>query len=201
LVNNFYVTFNGSIGILQQSIFLFFVAGSFNSTILGAYGLVDKMLNAFRQLVSAFSSAIFPRAAVLFNTEKSSWKVFRMNIQIVYSLCSILTGVVLFFFPDQLVRLISDNVNLYAVEFTRLLSFAFIFLSLNANNVLELLLAEKYKSMFFISIAILFSTLLISFILSKNYFQLSIGWYPLLIEATCFLIYSFVIRKLNLYAA
>jgi len=201
LVNNFYVTFNGSIGMLQQSIFLFFVAGTFNSTILGAYGLVDKMLNAFRQLVSAFSSAIFPRAAVLFNTEKSSWKVFRMNIQIVYFLCSVLTGVVLFFSPDQLVRLISDNVNLYAVEFTRLLSFAFIFLSLNANNVLDLLLAEKYKSMFFISIAILFSTLLISFILSKNYFQLSIGWYPLLIEATCFLIYSFVIRKLNLYAA
>jgi O-antigen/teichoic acid export membrane protein len=201
LLNNFYVTFNGSIGILQQSIFLFFVAGTFNSTILGAYGLVDKMLNAFRQLVSAFSSAIFPRAAVLFNTEKSSWKVFRMNIQIVYFLCSVLTGVVLFFSPDQLVRLISDNVNLYAVEFTRLLSFAFIFLSLNANNVLDLLLAEKYKSMFFISIAILFSTLLISFILSKNYFQLSIGWYPLLIEATCFLIYSFVIRKLNLYAA
>ncbi len=200
-VNNFYVTINGSIGILQQSIFLFFVAGTFNSTILGAYGLVDKILNAFRQLVSSFSSAIFPRAAVLFNTQKASWKIFRMDIQIVYSLCSVLAGVVLFFFPNQFLRLISDNVNEYAVEFIRLLSFSFIFLSLNANNILDLLLAEKYKSMFYVSIAILFSTLLISFILSKNYFQLSIGWYPLLIEGTCFLIYSFVIRKTNLYAS
>jgi O-antigen/teichoic acid export membrane protein len=201
LVNNFYVTFNGSVGILQQSIFLFFVAGTFNSTILGAYGLVDKMLNAFRQLVSSFSSAIYPRAAVLFNTGRVSWVAFRTTIQIVYSLCSVLTGIILFFFPDHLVRLISDDVNVYAVEFTRLLSFAFIFLSLNANNILDLLLAEKYKLMFYISIAILFCTLLISFILSRNYFQLSIGWYPLLIEATCFLIYSFVIRKLKLHGA
>jgi O-antigen/teichoic acid export membrane protein len=201
LVNNFYVTFNGSIGILQQSIFLFFVAGAFNSTILGAYGLVDKILNAFRQLVSAFSSAIYPRAAVLFNKGKSNWLKFRNNIQIVYLLCSVLTGIILFIFPHQLIRLISKDINIYAVEFTRLLSFAFIFLSLNANNIIDLLLAEKFKSMFYISITILFCTLLISCTLSKNYFQLSIGWYPLLIEATCFIIYTFAIKKLKLHAA
>ena len=201
LVNNFYVTFNGSIGMLQQSIFLFFVASSFNSTILGAYGLVDKILNAFRQLVSAFSSAIYPRAAVLYNMGKFNWLKFRKNIQIGYLLCSVLTGIVLFIFPQQLVRLISKDVNIYAVEFTRLLSFAFIFLSLNANNIIDLLLAEKFKSMFYISIAILFSTLLISYILSKDYVQLSIGWYPFLIEATCFLIYTFAIKKLKLHAA
>jgi len=200
LVNNFYVTFNGSIGMLQQSIFLFFVASSFNSTILGAYGLVDKILNAFRQLVSAFSSAIYPRAAVLYNMGKFNWLKFRKNIQIGYLLCSVLTGIVLFIFPQQLVRLISKDVNIYAVEFTRLLSFAFIFLSLNANNIIDLLLAEKFKSMFYISIAILFSTLLISYILSKDYVQLSIGWYPFLIEATCFLIYTFAIKKLKLHA-
>ena len=200
LVNNFYVTFNGSIGMLQQSIFLFFVASSFNSTIIGAYGLVDKILNAFRQLVSAFSSAIYPRAAVLYNMGKFNWLKFRKNIQIGYLLCSVLTGIVLFIFPQQLVRLISKDVNIYAVEFTRLLSFAFIFLSLNANNIIDLLLAEKFKSMFYISIAILFSTLLISYILSKDYVQLSIGWYPFLIEATCFLIYTFAIKKLKLHA-
>ncbi len=201
LMNNFYVTFNGSIGMLQQSIFLFFVAGTFNPSILGAYGLVDKILNAFRQLVSAFSSAIYPRAAVLFNTGKSNWLKFRKNIQIVYLLCSVFIGIVLFIFPNQLVKLISKDVNVYAVEFTRLLSFAFVFLSLNANNIIYLLLAEKFRIMFYISIAILFSTLFISYILSKDYIQLSIGWYPILIEATCFFIYSFAIKKLKLHAA
>jgi O-antigen/teichoic acid export membrane protein len=201
LVNNFYVTFNGSIGMLQQSIFLFFVAGTFNSTILGSYGLVDKILNAFRQLVSAFSSAIYPRAAVLYNSGKSNWLNFRRYIQIIYLLCSVLTGIILFIFPHQLIKLISKNDNIYAVEFTRLLSFAFIFLSLNANNIIDLLLAEKFKSMFYISIAILFSTLLISYILSNDYVQMSIGWYPFLIEATCFFIYTFAIKKLKLHAA
>jgi O-antigen/teichoic acid export membrane protein len=199
-VNNFYVTFNGSIGMLQQSIFLFFVAVSFNPTILGAYGLVDKILNAFRQLVSAFSSALYPRAAVLFNTGKSNWLKFRKNIQIVYFLSSVLIGIVLFIFPYQLIRLISKDDNIQAVEFTRLLSFAFIFLSLNANNIIDLLLAEKFKTMFYISIAILFSTLLISYILSKDYVQMSIGWYPVLIEVTCFLIYTFAVKKLKLHA-
>jgi len=41
LFNNFKVTFNGNIGMLQQSIFLFFVAGNFNASILGAYGLIN----------------------------------------------------------------------------------------------------------------------------------------------------------------
>jgi O-antigen/teichoic acid export membrane protein len=199
--NNFYVTFNGSIGMLQQSIFLFFVAFTFNTTILGAYGLIDKILNAFRQLISVFSAAIYPRAAIMYNVSKSNWLIFRKNTQIIYLLFSITTGFILFFYPTQFLRLFSKELNIYLVEFTRLLPFAFIFLSLNANNILDLLLAEKFKSMFYISIIILISTILISIILTKKYFQLSIGWYPFLIEVTCYLIYLITIRKLKLHAA
>jgi O-antigen/teichoic acid export membrane protein len=200
LMNNFYVTFNGSIGMLQQSIFLFFVAGSFNSTILGAYGLVDKLLNTIRQIVSAFSSAIYPKAAILFHEGVSQWIRFRRTIQLINLIGSIILGLILYFNASLIVRLITNESSENAVMFVKLLSFAPIFLALNANNILDLLLTEKFKLMFHISIVILISTLFISYILSMRSINISIGWYPLLIEATCFTIYSLGIKKNNLHA-
>lgn len=200
LVNNFYITFNGSTGLLQQSIFLFFVAGSFNSTILGAYGLVDKLLTAIRQIISAFSSAIYPKAAILFHEGVSHWLRFRRIIQLINLIGSIIMGLILFFNSSTIVRFITNESSDNAVIFVRLLSFAPIFLALNANNVLDLLLMEKFKLMFHSSIVILISTLMISYILSMRSVNVSIGWYPLLIEATCFTIYSLVIKKNNLHA-
>jgi O-antigen/teichoic acid export membrane protein len=200
LINNFYVTFNGSIGMLQQSIFLFFVAGSFNSTILGAYGLVDKLLNAIRQIVSAFSSAIYPKAAILFHEGVSQWLRFRRNIQLINLIGSIIMGLILYFNSSLIVRLIANGSSEDGVMFVRLLSFAPIFLALNANNLLDLLLMEKFKLMFHISIVILISTFLISYILSMRSINISIGWYPFLIEATCFTVYSLVIKKNNFHA-
>lgn len=200
LINNFHVTFNGNIGMLQQSIFLFFVAGSFNPSILGAYGIVDKLLNAIRQIISAFSTAIYPRAAQLFHERKSSWLVFRFQIQKIYFLASLLLGLFLYFFAVQIVYLISSEQNSVASDFIKLLSPAPLFLCLNANNVLDFLLNEQYKGMFLISIFVLLATILISFALISNYFSLSIGWYPLFIEASCFLIYSIALKKYKLHA-
>jgi len=200
LFNNFQVTFNGNIGMLQQSIFLFFVAGNFNASILGAYGIVDKLLNAIRQIVSAFSTAIYPRAAQLFHESKSSWLIFRSHIQKLYLIASILLGIFLYYFADQIVFLISSEKNQLASTFIELLSPAPFFLSLNASNVIDFLLNEQYKGMFNVSIFILLATVLISFALTSNLFDLSIGWYPLFIEASCFLIYSIAVKKYKLHA-
>jgi len=200
-INNIQVTFNGSVGMLQQSIFLFFVAGNFNASILGAYGVVDKLLNAIRQIVSAFSTAIYPKAAQLFHESKSSWLIFRSHIQKLYFMTSILLGFFLYYFADQIVLLISNEKNQLASTFIQLLSPAPLFLSLNANNVLDFLLNEQYKGIFNVSIFILLSTVLISFALTSNLFDLSIGWYPLFIEVSCLLIYSIAVKKYKLHAS
>jgi O-antigen/teichoic acid export membrane protein len=199
LFNNFQVTFNGNIGMLQQSIFLFFVAGNFNASILGAYGIVDKLLNAIRQIISAFSTAIYPRASQLFHQSKSSWLIFRFQIQKIYFFASILLGLFLYFFADQIVFLISNEENQLGSDFIQLLSPAPLFLSLNANNILDFLLNEQYKGMFNISIFILLSTGLISFALTRNLINLSIGWYPLIIEVSCLLIYTIAVKKYKLH--
>jgi O-antigen/teichoic acid export membrane protein len=81
LKNNFFVTFNGNSALMQQSIFLFFVAGLTNPLLLGAYGIIDKLLSATRQIVSSFSLSIYPRAAELYNQEKNQWRSFRRKIQ------------------------------------------------------------------------------------------------------------------------
>jgi O-antigen/teichoic acid export membrane protein len=201
VINNFQVMFNGNIGMLQQSIFLFFVAGSFNASILGAYGIIDKLLNAIRQIISAFSTAIYPRAAQLFHESKSSWLVFRFQIQKIYFFTSILLGLFLYFFADQIVFLISNEENQLGSDFIQLLSPAPLFLSLNANNVLDFLLNKQYKGMFWVSIFILLATVLISFSLTSNMFNLIIGWYPLFIEATCLLIYTMAVKKYKLHAS
>jgi O-antigen/teichoic acid export membrane protein len=200
VVHNFQVTFNGNIGMLQQSIFLFFVAGNFNTSVLGAYGIVDKLLNAIRQVVSAFSTAIYPRGAILFHESKSSWLVFRMGIQNLYFLASVFLGLFLYYFADQIVYFISSGQNSVASDFIKLLSPAPLFLSLNANNVLDFLLNEQYKGMFWVSIFILIATILISFALTSNLFSLSIGWYPLFIEVSCLMIYSIAVKKYKLHA-
>ena len=199
-IYNLQVTFNGSVGILQQSIFLFFVAGNFNASILGAYGIVDKLLNAIRQIVSAFSTTIYPRAAQLFHESKSSWLTFRFRIQKIYFLASALMGLTLFIFADQIVLLISNEENQLASDFIKLLCPAPLFLCLNANNVLDFLLNEQYKGMFWVSIFVLLATILISFALTSNLLNLSIGWYPLFIEAICLLIYTMAVKKYKLHA-
>ena len=200
LFNNFRVTFNGNIGMLQQSIFLFIVAGNFNASILGAYGIVDKLINAIRQIVSAFSTAIYPRAAQLFHESKSSWLIFRSHIQKLYLIASVLLGIFLYYFADQIVFLISSEKNQLASTFIELLSPAPFFLSLNASNVIDFLLNEQYKGMFNVSIFILLATVVISFALASNPFDLSIGWYPLFIESSCLLIYTFAVKKYKLHA-
>jgi O-antigen/teichoic acid export membrane protein len=201
LTNNFFVMINGSSVMLQQSIFLFFVAGNTTSTMLGAYGIIDKLLNATRQLVSAFSSAIFPKASLLYHIGIQEWLHFRTKIQYLYAIASLSLAVIVFLFAEYIVKLITGGNDTVATSFVKLFSLAPFLLSLNANNVLDLLLAEKYRSMFYVSLIILMGTILFSVTITKINIFWFIGIYPVLMEGFCLLIYTIFIKKLNLHAA
>lgn len=92
VLENFYVTFNGSSVMLQQSIFMFTVAGTSSPQTLGAYGIIDKLLGAVRQLVSSFSSAIYPRSAQLYQEGRSNWNNFKSKVQKGYTLVFLTLG-------------------------------------------------------------------------------------------------------------
>jgi O-antigen/teichoic acid export membrane protein len=201
LVKNFFVMVNGSSVMLQQSVFLFFVAGNTTSYMLGAYGIIDKLLNATRQLVSAFSSAIFPKASLLYHIGIHEWLHFRTKIQYLYAIASLLFAIILLLFAASIVRLITGGTDTVAISFVKLFSLAPLLLSLNANNVIDLLLAEKYRSMFYLSLVILMATMLYSFALTKISIDWLIGVYPVLMEGSCLLIYIYFLKKLKQHAA
>lgn len=197
LKDNFYVTFNGSSVILQQSIFMFAISGTVSPSTIGAYGIIDKLLGAFRQLVSAFSTAIYPKAAQLFHDGKSIWIIFRNKVQAGYTFFFLFTGLFLFVFADFASIIFAHKEDPNIILFFRFLSFAPLALALNANNVLQLLLEMQYKKMFHISLVIIFSTIVISYLLTRYFNETFIGLYPLIIESVCLIIYTLFIRFKN----
>ena len=92
---NFYIMFNGVAVALQQSIFLFTLAGFVSAQTLGAYGLVDKLVGAVRQLVSSFSNALYPRAAILYNQNVKDWTSFKAQVNKGYSIVFGMVGLVI----------------------------------------------------------------------------------------------------------
>jgi len=192
--SNFFVTFNGSSVILQQSIFMYAVAGTVSPSTLGAYGIIDKLLGAVRQLVSAFSSAIYPRAAQLFHDGRSQWTEFRKKIQVGYSVFFLIIALFIFSFANIGTMLFTHNEDPTTILFFRYFSLAPLALALNANNVLELLLEKQYKKMFDISLIIILATGIISFLITRYFEESAIALYPLIIESVCLVIYTLFLR-------
>jgi len=194
LIENFYVTFNGSTVIMQQTIFMFFVANFASPQSTGSYAIIDKFLGAVRQIVSSFSSAIYPKAAQLYHIGLFEWKMFRSKIQILYFLFFLFVGVFILTFAEHAQTYFSQDANSMTNIYLKLFSFAPLALALNANNILDLLLSKSYRDMFVISVIVLIFTIITSILIAKNINESYIGLYPLIIESACLIIYTTFLR-------
>jgi O-antigen/teichoic acid export membrane protein len=196
---NFYIMFNGVAVALQQSIFLFAVAGFVPPQTLGAYGVVDKLLGAVRQLVSSFSNALYPRAAQLYAVSSSNWFGFKAQVNKGYLVVFGVAAMVIYVAAPQIVWLLTGAVNtpqaIQTKGFIQLFAAAPLVLALNANNVLTLLLEHKYVALFYISVFILVATALLSCLLIFWGNAWVLGWYPLAIETVCLGIYTYYIKQ------
>jgi O-antigen/teichoic acid export membrane protein len=197
LRDNFYVIFNGSTVLLQQSIFLWMVAGSFNSIILGCYGIIDKLINAIRQIVSAFSSAVYPRASSLSHENPANWEKFRSQIQWIYFISSIFLGIILYIGADEVVGIFSIDQQDLTINYIKIFAFVPLLISFNANNIIDMLIRNYYSHMFFVSLLILLVTVILSLFFRYYNDVEFLGWYPVGIEAACLLIYSIYIKYLK----
>jgi O-antigen/teichoic acid export membrane protein len=196
---NFYIMFNGVAVALQQSIFLFTLAGFVSAQTLGAYGLVDKLVGAVRQLVSSFSNALYPRAAILYNQNTTDWTGFKAQVNKGYIVVFGILGVVILIAAPQIVWILTgqslnSNQALNTIYFMRLFALVPLVIALNANNVLTLLLQNKYAALFYISVLILVATALLSVCIIFTGNTALVGWYPLFIETICLFIYTYFIR-------
>ena len=195
---NVYIMFNGTAASLQQSIFLFAIAGYVSASTLGAYALVDKLLTACRQAVASFSNAVYPHASRLFQQSPSSWFAFKLSLQKLYAAFFGITALLIFFGAKTIVLLITKKESDTTEIFVQMFCLAPLLVALNANNVLTLLLEKGYKSLFIISILILAATFIISFVLVRFSNSQALGWYPLAIEGSCLLIYLAFTQKKKL---
>jgi len=197
---NFYIMFNGTAVSLQQSVFLFTVANFVTANTLGMYALIDKLLGVFRQLISSISSAVYPQAARLFFQSPNQWFEFKKTLQKIYTLLFGIMGVIIFFGAKWMVILITKKDDSATETFVQMFSLAPLMMALNANNVLTLLLEKRHRTLFIISMIILTITFLISFSFVHFTNHQSLGWYPLVIEGICLLIYLIFTNKKSLHA-
>jgi O-antigen/teichoic acid export membrane protein len=197
---NFYIMFNSTAVSLQQSVFLFTVANYVSANTLGMYALIDKLLGVFRQLISSVSNAVYPQAARLFQQSPSNWFQFKKTLQKIYAILFGIMAVAIFLGAKLIVVLITKKDDPATEVFVQMFSLAPLLMALNANNVLTLLLEKRHRTLFIISMLILAITFLISYLFVQFTDHQALGWYPVVIESCCLLIYMVFTNKKSLHA-
>lgn len=182
LKNNFFLVFNNMAAHLQQSFIIFLLPLAFSPMVLSAYSLCDKIIWSFRMLLIAISSAIYPKAAVSYERDNQNWLHHKQNLNYILAAGFILIGMVLYFANTFIIRIFTGDDNELASQYLRMVCIVPFLAAMNSLNVIELLIGNRYKTLFYATTSILTGTILIglSFLLTNNSNWL--GVYPVIIE-------------------
>ena len=204
LKTNSLVLGNGLTVHLQQSLFLFAIPSFVTPLYLSAYGFIDKLISSFRMLVNAYGSAVMPHAAGTHQLGFKEWKHLKKQQNILLSLFCLLSGSIMFFFPEQLLTILligkHDNNLIFFMQVQELIQYISIvpmLIALNVLNVTEIFLEKKYASYFGAGVFILFVSLL-----SIDAFHLGldakyVGYYPMFIESVALATSFFIVQRIR----
>lgn len=195
--HNFYLTGNNMSVQLQQSFFLFTVSATGDALLLGAYSLCDKIVWSFRMLIISFSNAIYPKATIVFHANKEKWVVYKRKLN--FFLFLVFTGVaaLLFLLAPFIVQVITGSHNPLAVLYIKCICFVPLVAALNSLNVIDLLMKNRYQSIFIIALILLAISVVVSEIFIKLNNHSIFGCYPIIVELCSLPLYLFFIRKSN----
>ena len=200
---NILVVGNGLTVHLQQSMFLFALPSMVTPLYLSAYGFIDKLISSFRMLLNAYSTAVMPHAAGAHHESFANWKKLKQQQNKLLTIICIGVGIIMYLFHDQILSILLFGKNKNQVffnqtsELIKLISFVPLLISLNVLNVAELILEKKFIAYFSAGIAILFISLFCVDALKLGIPNQYAGYYPLLIEASCLIIYYLIVQKLR----
>lgn len=192
---NFFLVGNNLSTSLQQAIFVFALSFSGDKIILGAYSFCDKIVWSFRMLIIAFTTAIFPRAANMYKESAEKWQRFRNRINQFMAICFILAAASILVFAPMVVEIFTKTHNELAITFTRAICFVPLIAALNAMNVVDLLLKNKYHYIFIIAMILLAISAIVSFIFIKLNNRSIFGFYQVIVEIFSLPLYLYFIRK------
>lgn len=194
---NFYLSGNNLSVHLQQSFFLFTLSGSVNPLVLGAYTFCDKIVWSFRLLLIAFSSAVYPRAAISYHSKKEEWFMQKRKLNWLLASIFLIAAAVLFFLAPSVVWLLTKTTDALTIQYIRCISLVPLVAALNALNVIELLISNSYSSLFITGMILLVLSVANSYLFllaGQDYF----GYYPLTMEICALFLCLYFTQKQRL---
>ena len=193
--DNFYLVCNNLSVHLQQSFFLFLLPVVSTPMIIGAYSLADKVISSFRILLVAFSSALYPKTALLYQEKKETWPLFKKRINRLLFFTFLLIALFVFWGNEWIVFLFTGSKNILAANYIRSIAWVPLLAAMNSLNIIELLIKNQYRAIFYSSISLLIFILIFAFVFAFINQSEFFGYYLVLAEAAAIPISLFFIRK------
>ena len=195
---------NGLTVHLQQSLFLFALPNFVTPVFLSAYGLIDKLISSGRMLVNAYSAAVMPHAAGTHQQGIENWERLKKQQNKILTILCLLAAAVLYFFPDQILSILlwgkkTANADFFnqATILLKLIAPVPLLIALNVLNVTELILEKKYLAYFIAGLLVLLVAILFVVFMYLGLPIKVAGYYPIIIEGSCLLIYFLIIKGLK----
>ncbi len=182
---------------VQQSLLIFFLSGYSSSVILGAYAVCDKIVWSFRLFIIAFASAVFPEAVRQFQLNPTHARKMKKHLNQLFAVLFTIIGTAIAVWPEPLVWLVTGQQDETTILFVRLISFVPLVAALNAFNVIELLVRDKYQQLFKAGLCLMIAALILSIVLIQSTNIVLWGLYPLAIEIISLCIYLFFLSNLK----
>lgn len=193
---------NGITVHLQQSLFLFALPAFASPIFLSAYGLIDKLISSCRMMVNAYSAAVMPKAAGEHLQGNAQWRTLKKQQNILLTIACVVAGTILYIFPDFILHILllgKSNVDaafrLEAARLLQLIALVPLLIALNVLNVAELILDKKFKAYFGAGLIVLFIAALFILFLYLGLPNYTLGYYPMIIEGACLIIYFLIIQS------
>jgi O-antigen/teichoic acid export membrane protein len=195
---------NGLTVHLQQSLFLFALPNFVTPLFLSAYGLIDKLISSGRMMVNAYSAAVMPHAAGTHLQGKDHWEKLKNQQNKILAVLCLIAGAVLYFFPEQILSVLlwgkhNTNADFFdqATVLLKLIAPVPLLIALNVLNVAELLLEKKYLAYFIAGVLVLLVAILFVVFMYLGLPIKVAGYYPIIIEGSCLLIYFLILKGLK----
>ncbi len=148
---------------LQQSVFLYALGLTANPVILGAYSIVDRITSGVRNILIAFSNAIFPLSIKTMDEDNQAWLAMRKKLNDFLFISLMVMGFGIWLFAESIAQWFSKGIEVTLITaYIKWLAPIPFIIGINALNVIELLVKKQFKAQFNINIILMCSSVLIT---------------------------------------
>ena len=197
LKNNFYLVSSSLSAHIQQSFMLFAVAKWGSSGWLYAYSIGDKIIWSVRILIISVTNAIYPKAAVIYNNSKENFILMKVKYNRFIGICFGILSLTLLIFAPLIIKIYTGEYNQTASLFLRLMSLSPLLASLNALNIIHLLISNQNKEILKIGLFLMLTSVLIGSVVIYSQNIIVIGSYAVIMELITLLYCTKILAKHN----